>query len=110
MHKNNNNQKKLIRKSSLDERLKRRSTFNTNLSNSNTNPNSNPNLNTNNNLNKSLSNSLTGKKLFLFKASNFELIDDGGGGIRRPPLQFLGEDSQIKLYLNLNLHHDLVNY
>ena len=25
------------------------------------------------------------------------------------PLQFLGENSQIKLYTNLNLHHDLVN-
>ena len=31
------------------------------------------------------------------------------GCMSRPPLQFLGEDSQIKLYMNLNLHHDLVN-
>ena len=29
--------------------------------------------------------------------------------MKRPLLQFLGEDSQIKLYMNLNLHHDLVN-
>ena len=34
----------------------------------------------------------------------------GGGGMRRPPSQFLAEDSQIKLYLNMNLHHDLVNF
>ena len=32
-----------------------------------------------------------------------------GGGMKRPPLEFLCEDSQIKLYVNLNLHHDLVN-
>ena len=31
----------------------------------------------------------------------------GGGGMRRRPLQFLGY-SQIKLQMNLNLHHDLV--
>ena len=37
------------------------------------------------------------------------LLVVGGGGMRRLPLQFLGEDSQIKLYMNLNLHHDLVN-
>ena len=29
-----------------------------------------------------------------------------GGGMGRPPLQFLGEDLQIKLYMNLNLHND----
>ena len=40
---------------------------------------------------------------------DFELIGGGGGGIRRPPLQFLGEVSQIKLYMNLYLNHDLVN-
>ncbi len=31
------------------------------------------------------------------------------GGMRRPPLQFCGEDSQIKLYMNLDLHYDRVN-
>ena len=31
------------------------------------------------------------------------LLVVGGGGMRRLPLQFLGEDSQIKLYMNLNL-------
>ena len=34
----------------------------------------------------------------------------GGGGMRRPLSQFLTEDSQIKLYLNMNLHHYLVNF
>ena len=29
--------------------------------------------------------------------------------MKLPPLQFLGEDSQTKLYMSLNLHHDLVN-
>ena len=38
----------------------------------------------------------------------FSLVVVGGGGMRWPPLQFLGEGSQIKLYLNL--HHDLANY
>ena len=28
--------------------------------------------------------------------------------MKHRPLQFLGEDSQIKLYMNQNLHHDLV--
>ena len=32
----------------------------------------------------------------------------GGGGMSQLPLQFLGEVSQVKLYMNLNLHHDLV--
>ena len=47
------------------------------------------------------------------KIINYCILDPwvvGGGGMRRPPLKFLGEDSQVKLYMNLNLHHDLVNW
>ena len=33
----------------------------------------------------------------------------GGGGRKWQPLQSFGEDLQIKLYLNRNLNHDLVN-
>ena len=33
----------------------------------------------------------------------------GGGGMKQRLPQFLGEDSQVKLYMNQNLHDDLVN-
>ena len=33
-----------------------------------------------------------------------------GGGVKQRPLQFLGEDLQIRLYMHQNLHKDLVNF
>ena len=30
-------------------------------------------------------------------------------GMKRPPFQIFGKDSQVKLYMNLNHHNDFVN-